>query len=165
MVERMTDTMRERLPETRNGFTRHFAIGGVDVYATIGMYDDGRPGELFVRQAGHSGDHLAVVWDALGIAVSLALQYGTPPRALVDHFRGMRSGDVCGTPSADELASATSILDALARWFAQRWPEFATGASVPPPPVNAAVSDAAAPPVPPADGPCGGAGGVLEVQT
>ena len=162
----MTETMpRERLPETRRAWTRHFALGGVDVYATIGMYDDGRPGELFLRQAGHSGDHLAVVLDAVGINASLAWQYGVPVRSTVEHWRGMRAGDVCGTPSADEIASATSILDALARWMAVRWPDFATGASVPPPPVNAAVSDAAAPPVPPPDGPCGGAGGVPEVQT
>lgn len=154
---------RERLPETRRAWTRHFSLGGVDVYATVGMYDDGRPGELFLRQAGHSGDHLAVVLDSVGIEASLALQYGVPPRVLIEHWRGMRAGDVCGTPSADPIASASSVMDALARWMTQRWPLFATGATVTPhPTIDAAVPDAAPLSVSPTDGPCGDAGEGIE---
>jgi len=160
----MESMPRERLPETREGPTRKIRLGAHDFFARVGCYQDGRPGELFLTQSGESGTHVAVLLDGLAQAMSIALQYGVPLRTFVAHWRGTHAGDVCGTPSADELASATSILDALARWFAQRWPEFATGASLPPP-VNAAACDAAAPPVPPADGPCGGAGGVLEVQT
>jgi len=151
---------RERLPETRDCVTRRIELGGVTFYPRVGCYQDGRPGELFITQAGESGSHVACLLDALGIVTSLALQRGVPLRDIVVHFRGMRSGDVCGVPSADEIASATSLPDALARWFAQRWPEFATGASVPPPPVNSAACDATTPPAPPADGPFGGAGGV-----
>lgn len=155
-----TGLPRERLPETRECVTRRIELGGVTFYPRVGCYPDGRPGELFVTQAGESGSHVACLLDSLGVVTSLALQYGVPLRSIVEHFRGMRSGDVCGVPSADDLLSASSFPDALARWFAQRWPEFATGASLPPPPVNVAACDATTPPVAPADGPSGAAGGV-----
>jgi ribonucleoside-diphosphate reductase alpha chain len=109
---------RTRLPQDRAGMIRKIKFGPVELFARVGCYEDGTPGELFVTQAGESGTHVACLWDALGIVTSLA-----PVRSIVDHWRGMRAGDVCGTPSADEIASASSALDALAKWFAQKWPE------------------------------------------
>jgi ribonucleoside-diphosphate reductase alpha chain len=124
---------RQRLPATRNAVTRHFCLGGHDFYARIGLYDDGRPGELFVTQAGESGSHVAALLDNMAQAVSLSLQYGVPLRTFVEHWRGVRAGDVCGIPSADPYASATSLLDALARWFADRWPAESSAVSIAPP--------------------------------
>lgn len=124
---------RERLPMTREGVTRKIRLGGVDFFVRVGLYPDGRPGELFVTQSGESGSHVAVLADGLAQAVSIALQYGVPLRSFVEHWRGTHAGDVCGVPSADSIASATSILDAMARWFVERFPAYATGASLPPP--------------------------------
>jgi ribonucleoside-diphosphate reductase alpha chain len=123
---------RIRLPQDRAGMIRKIKFGPVELFARVGCYEDGTPGELFVTQAGESGTHVACLWDALGIVTSLALQYGVPVRSIVDHWRGMRAGDVCGTPSADEIASASSALDALAKWFAQKWPEEAARPSLAP---------------------------------
>jgi ribonucleoside-diphosphate reductase alpha chain len=142
----------------REGSIRKIRLGRVELFARVGCYEDDRPGELFVTQSGESGTHVACLWDALGIVTSLALQYGVPLRSIVEHFRGMRAGDVCGVPSADEVAAATSAPDALARWMTQRWPEYATGASLTPPPSMLAA------PTAPQDGTsAGGAVGAVEV--
>jgi ribonucleoside-diphosphate reductase alpha chain len=116
---------------------RKIALGSVEIFARVGCYDDGTPGELFVTEAGHSGDHVACLWDALGIVTSLALQHGVPSKTIMDHFRGMRAGDVCGTPSEDPIKSALSAPDALARWWAERFPgEMARPSLTPPAETN-----------------------------
>ena len=150
---------RERLPETRECVTRKIRLGGIDFFVRVGLYPDGRPGELFVTQSGESGSHVAVLADGMAQAVSIALQHGAPLRTFVAHWRGTHAGDVCGTPSADTVQSGTSILDAMARWMELRFAEFATGVTVPPPPVNATACDVAASSVPLAEWSAGGAGG------
>jgi len=114
--------VRERLPMDRDGVIRKLPLGRVDLFARVSCYPDGRPGELFVTEAGHSGDHVACLWDALGIVTSLALQHGVPSKTIMEHFRGMRAADVCGTPNADPIKSALSAPDALARWWDERFP-------------------------------------------
>jgi hypothetical protein len=103
---------------TRDGFVRHFRLGTAEFYARFGQYDDGRAGELFVTQAGESGSHVATLLDTIGVLFSLCVQCQVPLGTLAGHMRGMRAGDVCGTPSADEIAAALSLPDALARIMA-----------------------------------------------
>jgi len=98
----------------------------------VGCYEDGKPGEIFITEGGESGSHVAAAIDLCAQATSMALQYGVPLRAFVDHWRGVRTGDVCGIPSADPYLSASSLWDALARWMADKWPEEATRASIAP---------------------------------
>jgi len=127
------DTLpRERLPQTREGVTRRLSLAGRKLYPRVGCYKDGRPGELFITEAGASGTDRALLLDALGQAVSIGLQYGVPLRAFVDRWIGTH-GESAGFTGDAEIPSASSILDLLGKWMRQRWPEQATGASLPPP--------------------------------
>lgn len=124
---------RQRLPATRNAVTRHFQMGRDDFYLTVGLDEKGEPREMFLRQASESGTHVAAALDQAALLFSLARQYHVPLGVIVDHFRGVRAGDVCGIPSADPYLSASSIWDAVARWFAAKWPEESAAVSIAPP--------------------------------
>jgi ribonucleoside-diphosphate reductase alpha chain len=130
----MDGLSRQRLSAERACVTRRFVIGGHKFYVRVGLYDDGKPGEVFVTQAGESGTHVAAALDLGSQAVSLALQYGVPLGTFVDHWRGVRACDVCGIPNADPYLSASSIWDAVAKWFAVRWPEQSAAVSIAPAP-------------------------------
>ena len=68
---------RERLPDTRRSVTHKFNVGGHEGYITVGLYDDGRPGELFITMA-KEGSTIGGLMDSFGTAVSMSLQYGVP---------------------------------------------------------------------------------------
>ena len=72
---------RERLPDTRESITHKFNISGHEGYITVGLFEDGRPGEVFLKMA-KEGSTLSGLCDTLGILTSLALQYGVPVEAL-----------------------------------------------------------------------------------
>jgi ribonucleoside-diphosphate reductase alpha chain len=72
-----TKPTRRRLPDERQALTHHFSVGGYEGYLMVGFYEDGQPGELFIRMA-KAGSTIAGLMDSFGIAVSLALQYGLP---------------------------------------------------------------------------------------
>jgi ribonucleoside-diphosphate reductase alpha chain len=72
---------RERLPDTRHSVTHAFSIQGHEGYITVGLYEDGRPGELFIKMA-KEGSTMSGFVDTVGILTSLALQYGVPVEAL-----------------------------------------------------------------------------------
>jgi ribonucleoside-diphosphate reductase alpha chain len=80
---------RERLPDTRRSVTHKFNVGGHEGYITVGLYDDGRPGELFITMA-KEGSTIGGLMDAFGTAVSMSLQYGVPLSSLVDKFSHVR---------------------------------------------------------------------------
>lgn len=69
--------VRRRLPDERHSLTHHFSIGGQEGYVTVGLHEDGRPGELFIRMA-KEGSTVSGLMDSFATAVSLALQYGVP---------------------------------------------------------------------------------------
>ena len=73
------------LPSERNSITHKFSVGGHEGYITVGMYDDGKPGEIFIKMA-KEGSTLSGIMDAFALSVSISLQYGVPLRALVDKF-------------------------------------------------------------------------------
>ncbi|MEZ5322917.1 MAG: vitamin B12-dependent ribonucleotide reductase [Microthrixaceae bacterium] len=108
--------VRERLPRARTSRTFEFRVADCKGFVTVGHYDDGRPGELFVRVS-KQGSTLAGIMDAFAIAVSHGLQYGVPLRAYVEAFVGMRFEPAGMTDDAD-LRLANSLMDYLFRRLA-----------------------------------------------
>src|ERR1700722_14083664 len=81
--------VRRRLPDERHSLTHHFSVGGQEGYVTVGLFEDGVPGELFIRMA-KEGSTVSGLMDSFATAVSLALQYGVPLRVLCDKFSHTR---------------------------------------------------------------------------
>ena len=108
-------TTRQALPTTRHAVTHKFAIGPHEGYLTIGLYDDGRPGEIFIKMA-KEGSTMKGFVQAFCRAFSLAIQYGLPLEDAVARFKGMRF-EPCGTTSNPEIPDATSIIDYVARYL------------------------------------------------
>jgi ribonucleoside-diphosphate reductase alpha chain len=106
---------RERLPDTRRSVTHKFSVAGHEGYITVGLYDDGRPGELFITMA-KEGSTIGGLMDAFGTAVSIALQYGVPLELLVRKFSYMRFEPMGHTPNPD-IRIASSVVDYIFRWL------------------------------------------------
>ena len=111
---------RYKLPDERASFTHKFSIGGHEGYITVGMYDDGSPGEIFVRMA-KEGSVIAGLMDSFATSISLALQHGVPLHVLIEKFKGTRF-EPSGFTGNQEIPIATSIMDYLFRWLAVRFP-------------------------------------------
>ncbi|MEJ7602440.1 MAG: vitamin B12-dependent ribonucleotide reductase, partial [Kofleriaceae bacterium] len=111
---------RYKLPDERASFTHKFSIGGHEGYITTGMYEDGSPGEIFVRMA-KEGSVIAGLMDSFATSISLALQHGVPLHILIDKFKGTRF-EPAGFTGNQEIPIATSIMDYLFRWLAIRFP-------------------------------------------
>jgi len=107
--------IRKKLPDTRRSVTHKFSVGGQEGYITVGMYDNGQPGELFVSIS-KEGSTIAGLMDAFATATSLSLQYGTPLSVMVDKFSYMRFEPSGFTPNTD-IKTATSIVDYIFRWM------------------------------------------------
>jgi ribonucleoside-diphosphate reductase alpha chain len=108
--------IRERLPRHRRSLTYHFRVADCDGYATIGEYEDGRPGELFLK-ASKQGSTLAGILDAFSIAISLGLQHGVPLRTYVEKYTNMRF-EPAGMTDDPDLRIATSLVDYVFRRMA-----------------------------------------------
>jgi len=106
---------RERLPDTRRSVTHKFSVGGHEGYITVGLYDDGRPGELFITMA-KEGSTIGGLMDAFGTAVSMSLQYGVPLEVYVKKFSHTRFEPWGYTKNAD-IPVAKSLVDYLFRWM------------------------------------------------
>jgi ribonucleoside-diphosphate reductase alpha chain len=106
---------RERLPAERRSITHRFEVGGHEGYIIVGMYDDGRPGEVFIKMA-KEGSTLSGVMDGLALSLSIGLQYGVPLKALVDKLTNTRF-EPSGFTQNPEIRYVSSILDYLARWL------------------------------------------------
>jgi ribonucleoside-diphosphate reductase alpha chain len=107
---------RERLPDARQAITHHFSVGGHDGYVTVGLYSDGRPGEVFFRVT-KEGSTVNGLMDALGISMSMALQHGVPLKDLVRKLAHMRF-EPSGMTNNPKIRIAKSIPDYVARWMA-----------------------------------------------
>ena len=110
---------RHRLPDERNAVTHKFTIGEHEGYLTIGQYEDGRPGEVFVHIS-KEGSTVSGLMDAVGTLTSVALQSGVPLATLVKKFSYMRFEPSGWTRSA-EIGHADSILDYVFRWMGMRF--------------------------------------------
>jgi ribonucleoside-diphosphate reductase alpha chain len=106
---------RRRLPDERKSITHKFSVGGHDGYITVGMYDDGIPGEIFIVMA-KAGSTLSGVMDSFATAVSLGLQHGVPLELYVSKFAHVRFEPHGFTKNSD-IPIAKSIVDYLFRWL------------------------------------------------
>ncbi|MGA8302924.1 MAG: vitamin B12-dependent ribonucleotide reductase [Thermoplasmata archaeon] len=107
---------RERLPDERDALTHHFSVGGHDGYVTVGLYPDGRPGEIFFRVT-KEGSTVNGLMDSLGISMSMALQHGVPLKDLVRKLAHLRF-EPAGATNNPKIRFAKSIPDYVARWLA-----------------------------------------------
>jgi ribonucleoside-diphosphate reductase alpha chain len=107
---------RERLPDERKAITHHFSVGGHDGYVTVGLYPDGRPGEVFFRVT-KEGSTVNGLMDSLGISMSMALQHGVPLKDLVRKLAHLRF-EPAGATNNSKIRFAKSIPDYVARWLA-----------------------------------------------
>ena len=114
-------SIRYKLPTERRSITHKFQIAGHEGYITVGMYDSGSPGEIFVRMA-KEGSVIAGLMDSFATAVSLSLQHGVPMSILCEKFRGTRF-EPSGFTGNQDIPIATSIMDYLFRWLALRFLE------------------------------------------
>jgi ribonucleoside-diphosphate reductase alpha chain len=114
-AEMFPGTKRHKLPAERNSITHKFSVGGHEGYITVGMYQDGQPGEIFIKMA-KEGSTLSGIMDAFALSVSISLQYGVPLRALVDKFCNSRFEPSGYTPNP-EIRYAKSIVDYIGRWL------------------------------------------------
>jgi ribonucleoside-diphosphate reductase alpha chain len=110
---------RRKLPNERSSITHKFSIGGHEGYLTVGKYEDGAPGEIFIKMA-KEGSTLSGIMDAFALSVSIALQYGVPPRALVDKFVNSRF-EPSGYTGNPKIRYAKSVVDYLGRWLGAKF--------------------------------------------
>ncbi len=103
------------MPATRQSITHKFAIAGHEGYLTVGLFEDGSPGEIFIKMS-KEGSTLSGLIQGFCRAFSLALQYGLPLQSAVDRFRGMRF-EPMGATSNPAIPEANSILDYVARYL------------------------------------------------
>ena len=111
--------VRHHLPVERHAITHKFGVAGHEGYITIGMYEDGTPGEIFIVMA-KEGSTLSGVMDSFATACSMALQYGVPLQVLVDKFTHTRF-EPSGFTSNPQVPYAKSIMDYIFRYMASRF--------------------------------------------
>ena len=111
--------LRHRLPDERRSITHKFDIAGHEGYITAGMYEDGQPGEIFIRMS-KEGSTISGLMDSFATAISMALQYGVPLRVLVDKFSHMRF-EPSGFTKNPDIPMAKSIMDYIFRWLASKF--------------------------------------------
>ena len=113
------EPVRRKLPDERKSITHKFSIAGLDGYITVGMYEDGTPGEIFITIA-KQGSVISGLMDCFATAVSIALQYGVPLRVLVEKFAHVRF-EPSGYSSNPQIGYAKSIVDYIFRWLALKF--------------------------------------------
>jgi ribonucleoside-diphosphate reductase alpha chain len=110
---------RRKLPDERQAITHKFDIAGHEGYITVGLFEDGQPGEIFLVMA-KEGSTISGFADAFAQAISYALQYGVPLQALVDKFSHVRF-EPSGMTRNPEIRFAKSIVDYIFRWMASKF--------------------------------------------
>ena len=111
--------VREKMPVERASVTHKFSVGGHEGYITVGMYEDNRPGEIFIKMS-KEGSTLSGVMDGLALTISLGLQYGVPLKVFVDKLVNTRF-EPSGITANANIRFATSVLDYIARWLGGRF--------------------------------------------
>ena len=118
-VAASAQTRRKKLPDTRQATTHKFSVASHEGYLTVGQYEDGQPGEIFIT-LGKAGSTLAGFADSFATAISFALQHGVELRFLVDKFTHVRF-EPSGFTGNPEIPLAKSIIDYVFRWLALRY--------------------------------------------
>lgn len=106
---------RLTLPSTRHSLTHKFCIMGHEGYLTVGLFDDGQPGEIFIKMS-KEGSTLSGLVQGFCRAFSLALQYGLPLEEAIARFKGMRF-EPLGSTSNPDIPECLSIIDYVARYL------------------------------------------------
>ena len=117
--------VRRKLPDERQSITHKFSIGGHEGYITVGMYEDGTPGEVFISMA-KEGSTICGLMDSFATSISYALQYGVPLKFFVDKFSHVRF-EPSGWTGNPQVPYAKSIMDYIFRWMGAKFlgPEYA----------------------------------------
>jgi ribonucleoside-diphosphate reductase alpha chain len=111
--------VRRKLPDERQAITHKFDIAGHEGYVTVGLFEDGTPGEIFLVMA-KEGSTISGFADAFAQAISYALQYGVPLQVLVDKFSHVRF-EPSGLTKNPDVRMAKSIVDYIFRWMATKF--------------------------------------------
>ena len=120
IVERIVERpLRRRLPDTRRAITHKFDVAGHEGYITVGLYEDGQPGEVFIRIA-KEGSTIGGLMDTIATLVSVSLQYGVPVESLVRKFEHVRF-EPSGMTRNPEIPIAKSLTDYIFRWMAMEF--------------------------------------------
>jgi ribonucleoside-diphosphate reductase alpha chain len=120
MIERVVyRPTRHKLPDERQSITHKFSIGGHEGYITVGMYEDGTPGEVFISMA-KEGSTISGLMDTLATSISYGLQYGVPLKFFVDKFSHVRF-EPSGWTGNQQVPYAKSIIDYIFRWLGARF--------------------------------------------
>jgi ribonucleoside-diphosphate reductase alpha chain len=116
--------VRRKLPDERRSVTHKFSIAGHEGYITVGLYDDGSPGEIFVTIS-KEGSTISGLMDCFATSVSFNLQYGVPLKFLVDKFSHVRF-EPSGWTGNQQIPFANSIMDYIFRWMGAKFlgPEY-----------------------------------------
>jgi ribonucleoside-diphosphate reductase alpha chain len=113
--------MRQRLPDDRESVTRRFVVrterGIIKCYLIVGLYDDGSPGEIFVR-VGKEGSSIGSMLDQWAIAISMLLQHGVELEAIVSKFSW---ASFAPSGWVDGSGRCKSLVDLIARWLGERF--------------------------------------------
>jgi ribonucleoside-diphosphate reductase alpha chain len=110
---------RRKLPDERAAITHKFNVAGHEGYITVGLYEDGQPGEIFLTMS-KEGSTVSGLMDSFATAISLTLQYGVPLEALVDKFSHMRF-EPSGYTKNKEIPIAKSLVDYIFRWLGSKF--------------------------------------------
>jgi ribonucleoside-diphosphate reductase alpha chain len=110
---------RRRLPDERPSITHKFSISGHEGYITVGCFEDGQPGEIFITMS-KEGSVVSGLMDAFATAISLCLQYGVPLSVLVDKFAHTRF-EPSGFTNNPRIRIAKSVTDYIFRWLADKF--------------------------------------------
>jgi len=115
---------RRKLPDERKSITHKFSVGGHEGYIIVGMYEDGTPGEIFIKMA-KEGSTLSGFMDGVALSISIGLQYGVPLKVFVDKLTNTRF-EPSGYTENPNIRYASSVLDYIARWLGGKFlsPEY-----------------------------------------
>jgi ribonucleoside-diphosphate reductase alpha chain len=111
--------VRRKLPDERQSVTHKFSIAGHEGYITVGLYEDGTPGEVFISMA-KEGSTISGLMDTLATSISYGLQYGVPLKFFVDKFSHVRF-EPSGWTNNQQVPYAKSIIDYIFRWLGNRF--------------------------------------------
>jgi ribonucleoside-diphosphate reductase alpha chain len=110
---------RRKLPDERRSITHKFNVAGHEGYVTVGLFEDGKPGEIFLRMS-KEGSTISGLMDSFATAISLTLQYGVPLEALVNKFTHMRF-EPAGFTKNPEIPIAKSLVDYIFKWLGSKF--------------------------------------------
>lgn len=119
IIQEVQKPKRRKLPDERHSLTHKFTVGGHEGYLTVGLFDDGQPGEVFIIMS-TAGSFLSGIMDAFAVSLSMNLQYGVPLEALISKLTNVRF-EPSGMTGNREIPMAKSIVDYIGRWLALKF--------------------------------------------